>query len=187
MMSDTRLAILKAARSAVQARGYNALSFREVGKEIGVKSASIHYHFPTKGDLGAELARDYTAQGKAYLDELSACDSAVGCFDGYLAIFRKALEDDNRMCLCGIMAAEQHDLPEQVRVEVSRFTDMNVAWLESRLESLLPELRADARHDRAIAIFAAIEGAQLVARGRSDATMYDRAIQSYRASGLIPG
>ncbi len=44
----------------VQARGYNALSFREIAKEVGIKSAGVHHHFPTKGDLGAALARQYT-------------------------------------------------------------------------------------------------------------------------------
>ena len=55
--TDTKQAILDVAKARVQARGYNSLSFRELAKEIGVKSASIHYHFSTKGDLGAALAR----------------------------------------------------------------------------------------------------------------------------------
>ena len=54
--NDTRQTIMNAARATVQARGYNALSFRELAKEVGIKSASIHYYFPTKGDLGAALA-----------------------------------------------------------------------------------------------------------------------------------
>jgi DNA-directed RNA polymerase specialized sigma24 family protein len=37
--------IMDAARAMVQARGYNGLSFRELAKEVGVKSASVHYHF----------------------------------------------------------------------------------------------------------------------------------------------
>ncbi len=59
MTTDTRETIMRAARAAVQAHGYNALSFRELAKEVGIKSASVHYHFPTKGDLAAALARRY--------------------------------------------------------------------------------------------------------------------------------
>ena len=40
--NDTRQTIMNAARATVQARGYNALSFRELAKEVGIKSASIH-------------------------------------------------------------------------------------------------------------------------------------------------
>jgi TetR/AcrR family transcriptional regulator, transcriptional repressor for nem operon len=39
---------------------------------------------------------------------------------------------------------------------------------------------------RALAIFAAVEGAQLVARGRGDIAVYDQAIEAYRAAGLLP-
>jgi TetR/AcrR family transcriptional repressor of nem operon len=157
---DTRRAIMDAARSAVQARGYNALSFRELAKDVGVKSASVHYHFPTKGNLGAALARDYTEQGQRYLESLSTRASLPARMDGYVAIFRQALEDDNRMCLCGIMAAEQHDLPAEVRIEVDRFTDVNVAWLHTQLKDADPAVPADALEERAL---------------------------SYRAAGLIPG
>ena len=37
-----------------------------------------------------------------------------------------------------------------------------------------------------MAIFAAIEGAQLVARGGQDIGIYDRTIRAYRSTGLIP-
>lgn len=39
---------------------------------------------------------------------------------------------------------------------------------------------------RARAIFAAVSGAQLYARSRSDVAEFDRLIESYRASGLLP-
>ena len=70
--SDMREALLASARTTVQAHGYNALSFRELAKEVGIKSASVHYHFPTKGDLGAALARRYTQDGAAYLAEIAS-------------------------------------------------------------------------------------------------------------------
>ena len=177
---------MKVARSMVQARGYNALSFREIAKELGVKSAAIHYYFPTKGDLGAALARGYTEQGQNYLEELASLTHLGDRMAGYVSIFRQALKDDNRMCLCGIMAAEQHDLPQEVRIEVDRFTDLNVAWLSDQLRDVQPDASDGDREERALSIFAAIEGAQLVARGRGDISVYDRAISSYRAAGLIP-
>jgi TetR/AcrR family transcriptional regulator, transcriptional repressor for nem operon len=36
------------------------------------------------------------------------------------------------------------------------------------------------------AIFAAIAGAQLMARSRSDISLYDSLIDSYRVAGLLP-
>jgi TetR/AcrR family transcriptional repressor of nem operon len=39
---------------------------------------------------------------------------------------------------------------------------------------------------RALAIFAAVQGAQLVARSRGDSAVYDEVVQAYREGGLLP-
>ena len=51
-----REALLKVAEDKVRKGGYNNFSFREIANEVGIKSASVHYHFKTKADLGAEPA-----------------------------------------------------------------------------------------------------------------------------------
>lgn len=185
--SDMRDELMAAARSTVQAHGYNALSFRELAKEVGIKSASVHYHFPTKGDLGAALARRYTEEGAAYLAKLLASsEDPTWCMDRYIEIFRSALANDNRMCLCGIMSAERDDLPPKVRTEVGNFADMNVAWIMQVLALAKPRASKQALKEHALAIFAAIEGAQLVARGCQDIAIYDKTVRTYRRTGLIP-
>jgi TetR/AcrR family transcriptional repressor of nem operon len=178
---------MAAAKLTVQAHGYNALSFRELAKEVGIKGASVHYHFPTKGDLGAALARRYTDDGEAYLEALLAASSdPAWCMDKYIAIFRSALENDNRMCLCGIMSAELDDLPEEVRAEVAHFAEVNVRWLKKVLKRARPAAGQRQLVEQAMAIFAAIGGAQLVARGCRDIGIFDRTIKVYRATGLVP-
>jgi len=184
MATDMKQVILDAARPMVQARGYNALSFRDLAAAVGIKSASIHYHFPTKGDLGAALARAYIEDLVAVLDSLpTAPESRSETFRLYTDIFRQPLMRDNRMCLCGILAAEYRDLPLEVQTEVTRFADLNIAWLTQ----MLPAPADDAaRRAKALALFAALEGAQLIARGRGDIASYDEAVEAYRVVGLIP-
>src|ERR1700677_3173510 len=72
MGADTKERIMEAARLTVQDRGYSGLSFRELAKDVGIKSASIHYYFATKGDLGSALASRYTIDFAKYLDGLLA-------------------------------------------------------------------------------------------------------------------
>jgi TetR/AcrR family transcriptional repressor of nem operon len=183
-MADTREIIMATARPVVQAHGYGGLSFRELAKAIGVKSASIHYHFPTKGDLGAALAQSYAREAQAQLQALWAQEQdPVACLRHYVAIFRKALENDNRMCLCGFMAAEYQDLPDAVKAEVAHFADINTAWLTMILTAQGDT--AEAAQQRALAIFAAIGGAQLAARSRADIGIFDSVVESYRRFGLI--
>jgi TetR/AcrR family transcriptional repressor of nem operon len=185
--NDTRDTILKAAQAAVQAKGYNALSFRELAKTVGIKSASIHYYFPTKGDLGAELARRYADTAVAYFEKLIAGEGSIDeIFARYVAVFRAALENDNRMCLYGVMAAEYGDLPDEVRVAVDAFSAANVDWLVRLLAPRHPELDEASLRTRALAIFAAIEGAQLVARGRGDLAVFDQMVEAYGVAGLTP-
>jgi TetR/AcrR family transcriptional repressor of nem operon len=90
------------------------------------------------------------------------------------------------MCLSGIMSAELDDLPEEVRREIDRFPRMNIAWIARVLVTTMPSASEEERNARAMAIYAAIAGAQLIARGRNDISVYDRTIETYRMSGLIP-
>jgi TetR/AcrR family transcriptional repressor of nem operon len=175
------------ARATAQAYGYNGLSFRELAKAVGVKSASIHYHFPTKSDLGAALAQRYREEAVATLEGFWAeCRDPIACLRKYTALFRLALENGNRMCMCGFMAAEHADLPEAVRIEVEAFGNANVTWLAGILSTLDPGGDPAAVERRALAIFAGVGGAQLAARSRNDLGTYDAVIDGYRASGLIP-
>jgi TetR/AcrR family transcriptional repressor of nem operon len=184
---DTRQSILSTARKMVQSRGYSALSFRDIAAAVGVKSASVHYHFPTKGSLGSELAREYTDELAAYLAEVLDASTTAGAFmTKYVGVFRAALLNENRMCMCGVMAAERDELPEEVQAEVERFSETNVTWLAKALERDEVKVSAKVRQGRALAIFAGVEGAQLVARSRGDVAVYDQAIGAMRVAGLIP-
>jgi TetR/AcrR family transcriptional regulator, transcriptional repressor for nem operon len=183
---DTRERIMAAARLTVQDRGYSGLSFRELAKDVGIKSASIHHYFPTKGELGGALADRYTSDFAAYLDGLLADGlDPQTCLARYTDVFRDTLRNDNRMCLAGIMAAEHKELPDEVRNEVVKFGAMNENWI-ARVLAKTGAADPEAIRHRARAIFAAIEGAQLVARSRGDVSVYEEIVATYRRSGLIP-
>jgi TetR/AcrR family transcriptional regulator, transcriptional repressor for nem operon len=184
--SNSRENILAAARRVAQAHGYNGLNFRDLAEAVGIRSASIYHHFPSKADLGAAVARRYWEDTAAALDAMLAASSdPVLCLRQYPETFRKALESGNRMCLCSFMAAESDDLPEAVLKEVQTFADVNVAWL-SKVLSAAAAVSSEESERRARAIFAAVAGAQLIARSRSDISLYDALIDSYRVAGLLP-
>jgi len=186
MSSGSREAILAAAKRTAQAHGYSGLNFRDLADEVGIKAASIYHHFPSKADLGAAVARRYWEDTAANLESMLAETSNPGrCLRRYPDVFRKSLESDNRMCLCSFMAAEYDDLPEAVKKEVQTFADVNVAWL-SKVLTAAAVVNSGESEQRARAIFAAVAGAQLMARSRSDISLYDALIDSYRVAGLLP-
>jgi TetR/AcrR family transcriptional regulator, transcriptional repressor for nem operon len=186
MSSSSKEGILAAARRTAQAHGYSGLNFRDLADEVGIKAASIYHHFPSKANLGAAVARRYWEDTAADLEAMLAeTPDPVRCLRQYPDVFRKSLESDNRMCLCSFMAAEYDDLPEPVKKEVLAFADVNVAWL-TRVLSAATEMSADESEQRARAIFAAVAGAQLMARSRAEISVFDALIDSYRVAGLLP-
>jgi TetR/AcrR family transcriptional repressor of nem operon len=186
MSSNAKEAILSAARRAAQAHGYGGLNFRDLAAEVGIKASSIHYHFPSKADLGATVARRYWEDTAVALEALQAeLSDPVDCLQSYPMIFRRSLENGNRVCLCSFMAAEYDDLPDAVKAEVQTFADVNAAWLGKVLVAggMVDAAKSEAR---ALAIFAAVSGAQLLARSRGDIGLFDSLISSYRDTGLLP-
>jgi len=186
MNESAKEAILEAARRMAQAHGYGGLNFRDIGAEVGIKAASIYHHFPSKADLGAAVAKRYwesTASSLETLGQVSGDPKAA--LRAYPGLFRRSLEEGNRMCLCSFMAAEYDDLPDTVKTEVQAFADVNVAWLARMLAAAaaVPEKQCETR---ARAIFAAVAGAQLMARSRADLGLFDTLIAGFQQSGLIP-
>lgn len=186
MTTDTKERIMEAARLTVQDLGYAGLSFRELAKAVGIKSASIHYYFATKGDLGAAIVRRYTEFHAQALEALlSEGLDAQTCLRRYTDVFRDTLRNGNRMCLAGILAAERNDLPDEVRSEVVKWAEMNEDWIARVLALRRPPQPREIKH-WSRAIFAAVSGAQLTAHSRGEVAVFEEIVAAYRASGFIP-
>ena len=184
--TSSRDRIMDVATKIAQAHGYGGLNLRALADEVGIKAASLYHHFPSKADLAAAVARRYWEDAEQGLETISAkTPDPAERLRRFPGTFRVALENDNRICLCSFMTAEFDDLPDAVKREVETFTDVNVAWLGKTLVEAGIVGARDARK-RASAIFAAVAGAQLMARGRSDIKLYDTLIKNYQAAGLLP-
>lgn len=184
MSENAKEAILESARRMAQAHGYGGLNIRDIGAEIGIKAPSIYHHFSSKADLGAAVAKRYWEATAANLEALAEAGDPIKALEAYPGLFRRSLEEDNRICLCSFMGAEYDDLPDIVKVQVQTFADVNVAWL-TRMLSAIPSSKGEPE-TQARAIFAAVAGAQLMSRSRADLGLFDSLIDSFRKSGLIP-
>ncbi len=184
--TNSKEAVLAAAKRIAMAHGYTGLNFRDIAADVGIKAPSLYHHFPTKADLGAAVAKRYSEDIAVDLQSISdQSPDPRSALRRYPEIFRKSLSNDNRICLCSFMAAEYDDLPDTVKKEVRAFADVNVAWL-SKLLSAAGVVDRDESEARARAIYAAVAGAQLFARGRSDIALFDSMIRNYRTVGLLP-
>lgn len=187
MKENAKEAILVAAREAAMAYGYGGINFRDLAETVGIKAASINYYFANKALLGEAVARRYWEDIARDLEDISAdAQNPMVALRRYPGIFRASLERDNRICLSSFMATEYDELPEAVLKEVQAFADVNVAWLSKQLTAA-KVVKLEESEARARAIYAAIAGAQIVARSRSDISLFDSLIETYRSAGLLPG
>jgi TetR/AcrR family transcriptional repressor of nem operon len=170
-------ALLKAAEDKVRSGGYSNFSFRELAKEVGIKSASVHYHFPTKADLGAALARQYTDNFMDLLgDPVEIHKADKSPIQVYTTQFRRALLEDKKMCLCGLLGAETDCLPEKVQQETKRFFRLNLQWLQvaHKLNSPIDV------EQKAASTLSLLEGAMMVSKALGDNRFFEQATNSLK-------
>jgi len=125
--ATTRDQLLDHAQALIMQRGYNGFSYRDLAERVGVKTASIHYYFPCKDDLLIEAIEAYAAHASAKVQAIDAALPARERLDRYAALFRDTPCD--RVCLCGMLAADFASLSERARQSLQAFFRMHETWL----------------------------------------------------------
>src|SRR5688572_14259911 len=132
--ADTPQRILDIAERLVQTRGFNGFSYADIAQTMQVTKASLHYHFPAKADLGKQLIERYERNFLAALASIDVdTDDSREKLRRYAALYADVLRDQ-RMCLCGMLAAEFGTLPEPMQAELRHFFDANERWLADVLK-----------------------------------------------------
>jgi TetR/AcrR family transcriptional repressor of nem operon len=157
--------VLAAAEVGIRAGGYNGFSFRDIAKDTGMTSAGVHHHFPTKADLVVRLVDAYTVRFIEVMDETPP-EARV---TRLRSLFGESIRKDGRMCLCGVLASEAHDLPEAVTLRARAFFEE----LCSRLEPNFPD--SEDPRASALGVLARLEGAAMLSVVLSEPAVFDRA------------
>jgi TetR/AcrR family transcriptional repressor of nem operon len=177
--------ILDAAEALAQTRGFNGFSYAHIAKQLGITTASLHYHFPSKAQLGEALIKRYAERFASALEEIDGGEAdARDKLAAYAALYSGVL-DDGRMCLCGMLAAEYETLPKAMGNAIVRFFDANHAWLTHVLAQGRTDetLKFDGDPgEGAQVILGGLEGALLVARPYRDPARFHTAAKRLLAA-----
>jgi len=174
--AGTSQRILDIAERLVQTRGFNGFSYADIASALSVTKASLHYHFPAKADLGQQLIERYERNFLAALetiDEESA--DAREKLRRYAAIYTGVLRN-NRMCLCGMLAAEFATLPKSMREDMRHFFDANERWLTAVLQEGKRERSlkySGSAAEVAQSLIGSLEGAMMIARSYGDTARFE--------------
>ena len=163
----TSTQILDVAERLAQTRGFNGFSYADIAAELGITKASLHYHFPSKAELGRALIDRYSEVFAGALGQIEREGApAPAQLEHYVAIYAAVLKR-GRICLCGMLAAEYTTLPTGMQGAIRAFFDLNERWLSRVLETGRAHgtLAFDGpARDAARIITSALEGAMLLAR-----------------------
>ncbi|MEM7306245.1 MAG: TetR/AcrR family transcriptional regulator [Planctomycetota bacterium] len=126
---ETATQLLDVAQDLIQQRGYNAFSYKDLADAVGIKTASIHYHFPAKTDLGVALMRRYQAELEVALAKVDrAARTAKGKLKAFVQLYAQT-ESAGAICLCGSLAADRQTLAPELQEAVSDYLDRSVRWV----------------------------------------------------------
>jgi TetR/AcrR family transcriptional repressor of nem operon len=167
-MGETAERLMDLAEVHIRNAGYGGFSFRDLAAEIGIKSASVHHHFPTKATMAAAVARRYADRFYSAVERRpnETSDEAIAA---YRSTFKIALDRDGLMCLFGVLGAESGGLSPEIATEILSFFRRCIEDLSERIDG--PNRKA-----RAFQIIATLEGGMMLARAYQDSDAFDQAV-----------
>lgn len=178
MATDIKSRLLDAAQRLVQTRGFHGFAYRDLALEVGITTASIHYHFPTKADLGVALVRRYREMiARVTAEAVARRATLPGQLEHLTAhLFADALADDGgaRVCLCAALAGEHGGLPPAVQAELRALIEGSEAGIAALLRAGLERGELPAGVDPlalARLWYSTLQGALVIARASRPETL----------------
>ncbi len=164
---DTKLALLEEAESLIRSRGYSGFSYADLSDVIGIRKASIHYHYPTKEELVIAVLDEYKLRYERELTRIKIQDiHALDRIESYAQLYLAGI-DRGLGCLCAALAAELDVVPDSLKIRTTAFFEQHTTWLMDIYREGLVKGTVSTNlsaKEAARLILATLEGALLVER-----------------------
>lgn len=168
-MTNNRDRLESLALDMAQRSGMRGMSFRTLADEVGIKSSSVHYYFPEKSDLARVLIERYSEDFFAELEYIASSNWPLRRqIKAFIAIFEGVAKSE-KMCLCGMMAAEIEQLNDENRELLGQYFKNTEKWLLKLLEDNTDDILSDqSLRILAKCLLSGLEGALLLDRVAGD-------------------
>ncbi|MEB3214370.1 MAG: TetR/AcrR family transcriptional regulator [Leptolyngbyaceae bacterium] len=171
MEKNTAQRILDVAQDIVRNRGYSAFSYADISQQVGIRKASIHYHFASKEELVKRLVqryRDGMARACDRISKLAATPEQK--LMEFANLYRDGLVQ-HQICLCAMLAADFEVLPESIQDEIRGYFQQVEEWLSTLLQQGCDDgfwnCSPSPEHE-AKTFISLFQGAQLLARSAAN-------------------
>lgn len=176
---DTKNALLNSAENAARRLGFDGFSYADLAKDVGIRKASIHHHFPSKASLAVALMQRYHMNFQAICAEIDASFDTGGTqLAQLIQQYKTGSDNGKRLCLCASFSASRDSLPPDVVEKISDFRAMVTAWMtiafeKGRIDGSISNVTHPALE--AASAMSLMEGAQLAARAEENPTLFETA------------
>ena len=168
-LNGTAHKILDAAQVMVMTEGFNAFSYKDLQNEVGVKTSSIHYYFPTKQDLAAALVERHNEQFWQRLEEIDTEEqSGLGKIRMLGELF-VGIAAEGKFCLCGMLTSDVLSMSSDGTKALKDFFHDTERWLTDAIRQGIEEgeiCDSIPPKEAATHFLATLEGGILIARIR---------------------
>ena len=130
-MGNTKESIVHLADEFIRMRGFNAFSYADISKPLGIKNAAIHYHFPSKADLAEAVAESHIQSLEQFIEKVSDRDELTQI--RFFLNYYSSIQLSGKVCVVGAFATDWNSMEESVQAKVREFADTLLAWLTKTL------------------------------------------------------
>lgn len=173
--SDTKTQIIDIAEHLLLDKGFNGFSYKHISTQLGIRNAAVHYHFPSKEDLGAAIIQHTRKGFQAGTQELEIQKlNPWQKLDWFFSIYLNNLQK-GEVCLGGTLGTDFNAIPGKMQLEVHALISEILTWLEKLLR--------DGRNqgdfcfsgnpaEKAVIVLASVQGALQIARVTTSKQFY---------------
>ena len=177
------------AESFIQEKGFNGFSYAHIAKELDVKNAAVHYHFPTKEELTCAVIQRYRDRFQLWIHNSRIKNlSPQEKLDWFFSIYIDTRVDNGKVCLAGSLETEFQSLPASLREQTEALTRELLTWLQATLqegrEAGVFHFRGDPASKAAL-ILSSLQGALQMARALGTG-QFHAVVEQHKQDLLVP-
>jgi TetR/AcrR family transcriptional repressor of nem operon len=175
--------IMDIAEHLIMSRGFNRFSYKDISTEMNVKNAAIHYHFPSKSDLGVAVIRRAQARFRKWNGMvIQKAVSPVDMLNVFFETFADYLNSGEYICLAGALETDFNTFSKEMQNEIRAYAADMLNWIRNLLERGREEglfTFSDTSEDKAFFILSSVQGALQMARV-SDKKYFSRMVDKIK-------
>lgn len=185
--NTTRERLLARTQKLIQQGGTQGFSYQQLANDIGIRKASVYYHFPSKEALINAVLIRYIDTFNHFLSQQEGIN-AEAQLHAYCHYFVQILSQNNQLCPVIMLTLEQNSLNDSTLSLMHEFLKRNEQWLTQVFrqgKSTRQLMLTGSETVHAKQLFATVQGSMLTARmsgQRGDfQAIIDQLLRGYKA------